>query len=78
MNIRALRICSLKMGPKKQIGDLLLNGSNDFYYILVVYGDHRIEDIFRKVTVLVLGIRMPTVDFIKTVFHCCTVFSIEQ
>jgi hypothetical protein len=39
-NILAPKTGALQMCPKKQNGDFLENGSNDFEHILVSYGDH--------------------------------------
>jgi hypothetical protein len=40
MNIPAPKIVALQVAPKEQNNDFLENGSSDFYYISVIYGDH--------------------------------------
>jgi hypothetical protein len=40
MIIPAPKIGTLQMGPKIQKGEFLKNGSNDFDYISVIYGNY--------------------------------------
>jgi hypothetical protein len=40
LNIPAPKIEALQVDPKIRIGDFLENGSNNFYYISVIYWDY--------------------------------------
>jgi hypothetical protein len=40
LNVNIPKIGALQISPPKQNGDFLDNSSNDFDYILVIYGGH--------------------------------------
>jgi hypothetical protein len=73
VNIPALQIGAIHMGPKTQNGDFLKDDSNNAKETSVIYGDHRPTQhctggIFRKITVRALGVPNTEVQCVKTGF----------
>jgi hypothetical protein len=70
LNIPAPKIKALQAHPRTQNGCFLENGSNEYYYISLIWGNHipkwnRIAGISRKITASVLGAKRRNIDFVK-------------
>jgi hypothetical protein len=77
------------MGLKELSSTFLENGCTNFYYVLIIYGDHNhkykfIGSMFRKITVHALGTPMRNVNFldngltdIDSVLIICTIEAVD-